>query len=137
MSCLKLAFLAGAALMAAGSTALAMEPMSDEEIIASAEKAAPESVAKKATIIAMDDKMQMRTVREGANGFTCMADNPQTPGTDPMCLDKGGMEWAGAWMKGSSGSATCWREDRMPAIRTRTRRSRPRKASGWIRARTS
>lgn len=98
MSFLKSAFLAGAALMAAGSTAIAMEPMSDEEIIASAEKAAPAAVAKQATIIAMDDKMQMRTVREGTNGFTCMADNPQSPGTDPMCLDKGGMEWAGAWM---------------------------------------
>ena len=75
-----------------------MDPMSDEEIIASAEKAAPGPVAKNATIIAMDEQMNMRTVREGSNGFTCMADNPQSPGTDPMCLDKGGMEWAGARM---------------------------------------
>lgn len=93
-----LKLLAGAALFYTGSAASAMESMSDEQIIASAEKAAPASVAKNATIIAMDDKMEIRTVREGTNGFTCMADNPQSPGTDPMCLDKGGMEWAGAWM---------------------------------------
>jgi hypothetical protein len=72
--------------------------MSDEEIIASAEKAAPASVGKDATIIAMDEQMKARVVREGTNGFTCMPDNPQSPGTDPMCLDKGGLEWAKAWM---------------------------------------
>jgi hypothetical protein len=86
------AFTAGAALICAPTASLAMDPMSDEEIIASAEKAAPASVAKNATIVAMDEKMQARTVREGSNGFTCMADNPQSPGTDPMCLDKGGMD---------------------------------------------
>ena len=27
-----------------------------------------------------------------------IADNPASPGPDPMCLDKNAMEWAGAWM---------------------------------------
>jgi hypothetical protein len=72
--------------------------MSDEEIIKSAESAAPAAVSKGAAIIAMDAQMNMRTVREGNNGFTCMPDNPQSPGTDPMCLDKGGVAWAQAWM---------------------------------------
>ena len=58
----------------------------------------PKAIAKDATIVALDDKGQMRTLRQGTNGFTCMPDNPQTPGNDPMCLDKNGMEWAHAWM---------------------------------------
>jgi len=27
-----------------------------------------------------------------------MADNPTTPGPDPMCMDKPALEWGGAWM---------------------------------------
>jgi hypothetical protein len=66
-------------------------------MIKSAMSAAPEAVSKDATIVAMDDKMQMRTLRKGTNGWTCMPDGP-SPGVDPMCLDKNGMEWAAAWM---------------------------------------
>jgi hypothetical protein len=44
------------------------------------------------------NKMQMRTLRKGKNNFTCMPDNPKTPGNDPMCLDAAGMQWADAWM---------------------------------------
>lgn len=71
--------------------------MTDEQIIASAESAAPPSVGKAATIMAFDAQMNMRTLREGTNGFTCMPDVPETPGPDPMCLDKGGMAWLEAW----------------------------------------
>ena len=42
--------------------------------------------------------LQMRTLRKGKNNFTCMPDNPKSPGNDPMCLDEGGMQWAKAWM---------------------------------------
>jgi hypothetical protein len=75
-----------------------MAQMSDEEIIKNATSAAPAAVAKDAAVVAMDQNMQMRTVREGKNNFTCMPDNPMSPGNDPMCLDEGGMQWAGAWM---------------------------------------
>ena len=44
---------------------------SDADLVASAMKAAPASVAKNATVIGMDAK-GMRTVRKGSNGFTCM-----------------------------------------------------------------
>jgi hypothetical protein len=71
---------------------------SDEQMVKSALSAAPKAVAKDATVIAMDDKMQMRTLRKGKNNFTCMPDNPKSPGNDPMCLDAGGVEWAKAWM---------------------------------------
>jgi len=70
----------------------------DQKMIKSAMRAAPEKVSAKATIVAMGADGQMRTLREGTNGFTCMPDNPATPGPDPMCMDKAAWEWAGAWM---------------------------------------
>ncbi|MFI4969466.1 MAG: hypothetical protein ACHP7D_04620 [Lysobacterales bacterium] len=70
----------------------------DAELIASAMKAAPANVAKGATIVAMDEHNAMRTLRKGSNGFTCMPDNPATPGPDPMCMDASALEWANAWM---------------------------------------
>lgn len=71
---------------------------SESDAIASAMSAAPASVSKEATIVTMDGKGQMKTARKGTNGWTCMPDTPQTPGPDPMCVDKGGMDWAMAWM---------------------------------------
>ena len=70
----------------------------DASLIASAMKAAPASVSKGATIVAMGADGSMRTVRKGTNGWTCMPDNPTTPGPDPMCLDANAMAWAQAWM---------------------------------------
>jgi hypothetical protein len=70
----------------------------DQKLINSAMSAAPKKVSGAATIIAMDADGKMRTLREGTNGFTCMPDNPTTPGPDPMCMDKAAWEWAGAWM---------------------------------------
>jgi hypothetical protein len=72
--------------------------MTDEQLISSAMSAAPASVSKGATIVAMAADGTMRTVRAGTNAFTCMPDNPTTPGPDPMCLDKNAMAWAAAWM---------------------------------------
>ena len=70
----------------------------DQKMIQSAMKAAPKKVSAAAKIVAMEADGQMRTLREGSNGFTCMPDNPATPGPDPMCMDKVSMDWAGAWM---------------------------------------
>src|SRR5215469_9284118 len=68
----------------------------DAELIASAEAAAPPSVGKHATIVAMGADGKMRTLRKGTNNFTCMPDNPATPGPDPMCMDAAAMEWVHA-----------------------------------------
>jgi hypothetical protein len=68
----------------------------DAAIIASAMKAAPPAVARNATIVDMGPN-GMRVVRKGTGAFTCMADNPATPGPDPMCLDKNAMAWAQAY----------------------------------------
>jgi hypothetical protein len=68
----------------------------DAQLIASAESAAPPNVGKHATIVAMDSAGKMRTLRKGTNNFTCMPDNPATPGPDPMCMDPAAMEWVHA-----------------------------------------
>jgi len=71
---------------------------SDAQLIESALAAAPAGVAKHAAVVTMDAKGAMRTLRAGTNGFTCMPDNPGTPGPDPMCADKASMDWMHAMM---------------------------------------
>ena len=66
--------------------------------VASAMAAAPESIARDATIIQAAADGSMKTLRAGSNGWTCMPDNPKTPGHDPMCMDANAMKWAEAWM---------------------------------------
>lgn len=73
-------------------------PPTDKDIIKSAMSAAPPKVAKDATIVAMQEDGTMRTIRQGTNAFTCMADNPETPGPDPMCMDKNAAEFVHAWV---------------------------------------
>ena len=64
----------------------------DKKLIASAMSAAPMAIAKNATIVAMEQDGKLRVLRKGSNGFTCMPDDPGTPGPDPMCADKNAME---------------------------------------------
>src|SRR5919206_1502331 len=73
--------------------------MTDEDMIKSAMAAAPEEVAKRATVVAIGADGKMRTLRQGDNGFTCLPDNPASPGPDPMCGDANAMAWAQAWME--------------------------------------
>lgn len=71
----------------------------DKALIASAMSAAPAAVGRKASIVVAGKDGQMRTLRKGENGWTCMPDNPATPGKDPMCMDRNALEWASAWME--------------------------------------
>jgi hypothetical protein len=92
--------LAGGALLAAGGYAFA-KPRAvngDAAIIRSATSAAPAAVGRGAAVVAMKTDGSMRMVRAGSNGFTCMADNPESPGPDPMCMDSNAVEWAMAWI---------------------------------------
>jgi len=66
--------------------------------IESATAAAPSSVSANATVIQAAADGSMKVLRQGGNGWTCMPDNPQTPGHDPMCMDANGLKWAQAWM---------------------------------------
>jgi hypothetical protein len=97
--CLLVAALAAAlplSALAAGRASAAKAP-SDAQLIASALRAAPAAIAKNASVATMDDK-GMHSLRKGTNGFTCMPDNPATPGPDPMCMDQNAMECVGAWV---------------------------------------
>lgn len=80
------------------AAAPAAAPTTEDAMVKSAMSAAPEAIAKDATVITMDEKNQMKTLRAGTNGWTCMPDIPTTPGADPMCVDAGGMEWMHAYM---------------------------------------
>lgn len=70
----------------------------EKRMIRDAMSAAPKKVGEDATIVVMDDKGAMRTLREGTNGFTCLPDNTTTPGRDPMCMDAAALDWANAWI---------------------------------------
>jgi hypothetical protein len=113
-------------------------PKTDEEMIANAMSAVPPAVAKAATIMTIDKKGQMRILRQGSGPFTCMPDNPMTPGNDPMCLDKNGMAWAHAWMTkvappaGQIGFGYMLMGGLTPATTTRTPRLRRPASSGSI-----
>jgi hypothetical protein len=97
-----MSFTAAAALLAAGAAASQSRHRparsGDAALIASAMSAAPAAVSRNATIVAMRPDGTMRTIRRGRGGFTCMADNPATPGPDPMCMDENAMGWAMAWI---------------------------------------
>jgi hypothetical protein len=68
-------------------------PTGDAAIIASALDAAPAAIGKDAEVVTVSSEGNMRSVRRGSNGFTCMPDDPRTPGPDPMCADANGMDW--------------------------------------------
>lgn len=65
---------------------------------ASAESAAPPAIAHAASIVTVDSKGVMTTLRKGTNGWTCMPDAPDTPGPDPMCFDENAGKWVAAWV---------------------------------------
>jgi hypothetical protein len=80
------------------AAAAAKAAPTDAQLIASAMTAAPAKIGQGATIVAMSADGKMRTLRQGTNAFTCMPDDPGTPGPDPMCMDKNSMEWVHAMM---------------------------------------
>lgn len=80
------------------SAAEVKSPPSDTQLIESAMSAAPAKVGKNAAIVVMQADGDMRTLRHGSNGFTCMPDNPSTPGPYPMCMDKNSVNWVHAWV---------------------------------------
>jgi hypothetical protein len=66
--------------------------------VASAESAAPASIAHNASIVTADPAGAMKTIRQGTNGWTCIPDNPQSPGPDPMCFDQNAGKWLQAML---------------------------------------
>ena len=66
------------ALLTSSGAAAADDP------IASAMSAAPASISAQATIMDWNFKV----LRKGTNGWTCLPDRSDTPGTDPWCIDE-------------------------------------------------
>jgi hypothetical protein len=83
---------------AAGADTNSSGPVSGKDPVASAESAAPATIAHDASIVNVDDKGAMTTLRKGTNGWTCMPDSPATPGPDPMCFDTNAAKWVEAWV---------------------------------------
>ena len=71
-----------------------------EEKIKNALSAAPESVAKDATVLDWPEKegAELATLQEGTNDWTCLPDYPGSPGNDPICVDAQAMQWFEAYM---------------------------------------
>jgi hypothetical protein len=66
----------------------------DAAKIARAMSAAPPTISKNATIMAVGADGQMKQLRAGTNGWMCMTDADGIP----MCLDKEWQSWADGWI---------------------------------------
>ena len=84
--------------LAVAAAPLPAQGTDKEALIKSALAAAPAHIAKGAAVIAPGPDGKMIELRAGTNGFTCLPDQPETPGKDAMCLDPQAMIWAQSWM---------------------------------------
>ncbi len=90
------------------STQPSAEPGTKEAKILDALSAAPDSVAKNATVLDFPEKEggDLIEIQKGTNDWTCLPDYPASPGKDPMCLDKQGMIWLQAYITQKSPNLT-------------------------------
>jgi hypothetical protein len=86
--------IAVAALLVAARANTQQKQTSDSQYLKLALSAAPEAVAKGAAVVRFENDGNMRTLRAGDNGFTCMI-----MGSDKMCNDRNSMEFIDAVMK--------------------------------------
>ena len=70
------------------------------EKITNAMSAAPENIAKGATVLdyPAGEGKDFTTLQKGTNDWTCLPDDITTPSNDPVCVDKEGMNFFQAWM---------------------------------------
>jgi hypothetical protein len=76
-----------------GAFAQQSPTLSDADYMKQALAAGPDAVMKGAAVVRPEHDGTMRTLRQGANGFTCLI-----MGTDRMCADKNSMEFIHAMM---------------------------------------
>jgi hypothetical protein len=86
-------FIASNFVLALTSSTFAQQPLSDTDYIKQAVASAPESIAKNAAVVRPEHGHELKTLREGTNGFTCMI-----MGTDRMCADAHALEFIHAMM---------------------------------------
>jgi hypothetical protein len=84
--------------MSASMAKSKVKKMSNAELIRSALSAAPRDIAEHAAVMAPGANGKLAEIHAGTNGWTCLADEPDTPGLDPMCLDKQSMLWVQSLM---------------------------------------
>lgn len=89
--------LIAAALVVAASLGALAAGESTAQKIARAVSAGPPSVTAHATIADTDAKGKMIVLRQGTNGWTCLAGHVGVVGDDPMCADAASMQWADDW----------------------------------------
>jgi hypothetical protein len=77
------------------------KPKTDAAKIANAMTAAPAAVSRNASVVEMGEDGSMKALRKGTGEWTCVPDDPSTPGNDPMCLDPNAMEWLHAYVSKS------------------------------------
>lgn len=78
----------------------ANQPDSKEWKMQNAMSAAPDAIAKEATVLDWPEKegSEMAILKKGTNEWTCLPDYPGSPGNDPICGDKSTMQWFTAYM---------------------------------------
>ena len=91
-----------AVLFALGAAAPAFAQQTDEEKIRDALAAAPPQVSTGATVLdwPAEAGADFRVLRQGDNGWTCLADLPGDGNFEPMCNDAAWMEWIRAFAAG-------------------------------------
>jgi hypothetical protein len=87
---------AGASLLLAATGLALAADVTEEDLLQRLDGVAPAEVLGNATLLHITEGGEMQTVREGTNGWTCMY-----PGTNPMCVDAGGLAWMHALMEKS------------------------------------
>ncbi|MBS0183009.1 MAG: hypothetical protein JSS39_11460 [Nitrospira sp.] len=100
---------------------------------AGAERAAPSSLSKHATIMSRDGQV----VRKGSNGWTCLPDNPATAGTDSICMNEPWLTFMDAMKQKKDpvmtqvGIAYMLQGDR-PASNTDPYATEPKSGDDWV-----
>jgi hypothetical protein len=79
----------------AGFSSPVLSAESKSAKIARALSAGPASIQAGATVIDIGANGKATVLRNGTNGFTCIAGHVGVVGDDPMCADKESMTWAG------------------------------------------
>jgi hypothetical protein len=80
------------------TASLVVATESKESKIERALSAAPANVARGAKVVDMDEKGNMTVLRDGRNGFTCVAGHVGVVGDGPACMDAAAMQWILDWM---------------------------------------
>ncbi len=91
---------AAAPLLLAAAAHAQADDITAEDLSARLEGVAPQAVLADATLVNVTGSGEMQTLREGNNGWTCLY-----PGTDPMCVDAGGMKWMNALLSADESGA--------------------------------